>query len=264
MRSLSIAATGMMAQQLHVEVISNNIANMTTSGYKRRRPEFQDLLYQNQRRIGAASSDDRHGRAGGRADRASASSRPRVYRVHAQGNMTSTEGTLDLAIQGERLLHRRAAERRARLHPRRQLPAQPRRAAGHRRRLHREPRHHRAGGCGRGRRSTPSGEVQAKLQSQVEPVDLGQLELAIFANEAGLEAIGNNFLHRDRRRPARRRSTPPGSAGYGELQQGFLESSNVNPVQEMTALITAQRAYDLNSKVITASDEMMATVTQLR
>ncbi len=109
----------------------------------------------------------------------------------------------------------------------------------------------------------PSGQVQAKLQSQINPVDLGQLEIAIFPNDAGLEAIGNNFLVETPASGPAAVATP-GTAGYGELQQGFIESSNVNPVAEITALIAAQRAYDLNSKVITASDEMMATVTQLR
>jgi flagellar basal-body rod protein FlgG len=109
----------------------------------------------------------------------------------------------------------------------------------------------------------PTGLVQAKIAGQIDPVDLGQLETAIFPNEVGLEAIGNNLLIETPASGPAALGTP-GSAGYGELQQAFIESSNVNPVAEITALITAQRAYDLNSKVITASDEMMATVTQLR
>jgi flagellar basal-body rod protein FlgG len=261
MRSLSIAATGMMAQQLHVEVISNNIANMTTSGYKRRRPEFQDLLYQSQRRIGAASSDV--GTIVPAGVQIGLGVKPAaVYPINSQGNMTATENPLDLAIQGEGYF---VVER----------------PSG-------ELAYTRDGGfqlgpdgllvTADGYTVSPgitvpadsvqvtvnaSGQVQAKLQSQIAPVDLGQLELAIFANEAGLEAVGNNLLTET---PASGPATvnAPGAAGYGELQQGFLESSNVNPVQEMTALIAAQRAYDLNSKVITASDEMMATVTQLR
>jgi flagellar basal-body rod protein FlgG len=261
MRSLSIAATGMMAQQLHVEVISNNIANLTTSGFKRRRPEFQDLLYQNQRRIGAASSDA--GTVVPAGVQIGLGVKPAaVYRVHAQGNMTATEGALDLAVQGEGyfIVERPSGELAYTRDGSFQLSAEGLLVTAD------------------GFTVSPgitvpedalqvtinaSGEVQAKLQSEIEPVDLGQLELAIFANEAGLEAIGNNFLIET---PASGPATinTPGSAGFGELQQGFLESSNVNPVQEMTALITAQRAYDLNSKVITASDEMMATVTQLR
>jgi flagellar basal-body rod protein FlgG len=261
MRSLSIAATGMMAQQLHVEVISNNIANMTTAGYKRRRPEFQDLLYQNLRRTGASSSD--LGTIVPTGVQLGLGVKPAaVYRIHEQGDMVSTENPLDLAIQGEGLFIV-------------ELPSG-------------ELAYTRDGSFQLSPAGllvtadgytvspgivvpedaievtiNPEGLVQAKLQGQIQPVDLGQLETAIFANEVGLEAIGNNFLIET---PA---SGPPaiatpGTAGYGELLQGFIESSNVNPVAEITALITAQRAYDLNSKVITASDEMMATVTQLR
>ncbi len=125
MRSLSIAATGMMAQQLNVEVISNNIANMTTAGYKRRRAEFQDLLYQNQRRIGASSSDI--GTVVPAGVQIGLGVKPAaVYRVHEQGNMTSTDNPLDLAIQGEGYFIVELPERSARLHPRRQLPVEPR------------------------------------------------------------------------------------------------------------------------------------------
>jgi flagellar basal-body rod protein FlgG len=261
MRSLSIAATGMMAQQLNVEVISNNIANMTTAGYKRRRAEFQDLLYQNERRIGASSSDI--GTVVPAGVQIGLGVKPAaVYRVHEQGNMTSTDNPLDLAIQGEgyfivelpsgQLAYTRDGS--LQLSPNGLLVT--------------------ADGYTVSPGITvpedavqvivnPSGQVQAKLQSQINPVDLGQLETAIFPNDAGLEAIGNNFLVETPASGPAAVATP-GTAGYGELQQGFIESSNVNPVAEITALITAQRAYDLNSKVITASDEMMATITQLR
>ena len=261
MRSLSIAATGMMAQQLQVEVISNNIANMTTSGYKRRRPEFQDLLYQSQRRIGAASSDT--GTVVPAGVQIGLGVKPAaVYPINSQGNMTATENPLDLAIQGEGyfVVERPSGELAYTRDGSFQLGPDGLLVTAD------------------GYTVSPgitvpedavqvtvnaTGQVQAKLQSQIAPVDLGQLELAIFANEAGLEAVGNNLLVET---PASGPATvnTPGAPGYGELQQGFLESSNVNPVQEMTALIAAQRAYDLNSKVITASDEMMATVTQLR
>lgn len=261
MRSLSVAATGMMAQQLHVEVISNNIANMTTAGYKRRRPEFQDLLYQNQRRIGGASSD--LGTVVPAGVQIGLGVKPAaVYRIHQQGNMVATDNPLDLAIQGDGYF----------------LVEMP---SG-------EIAYTRSGSLqispdgllvtADGYTVSPgivvpedavevminaTGAVQAKVQGQIEPADLGQIDSAIFANDVGLEAVGNNFYIET---PA---SGPPllgtfGAAGYGELLQGFVESSNVNPVAEITALITAQRAYDLNSKVITASDEMMATASQLR
>jgi flagellar basal-body rod protein FlgG len=261
MKSLSIAATGMMAQQLHVEVISNNIANMTTSGYKRRRPEFQDLLYQSHRRTGAASSDA--GTIVPAGVQVGLGVKPAsVYRIHEQGNMVATDNQLSLAIQGGgyfvidlptgELAYTRDGT--FQLDPNGELVT--------------------ADGYSVSPGITvpadavqvtinPTGEVQAKLQGQIDPVDLGQIETAIFANEVGLEAIGNNFLIET---PASGPSTisTPGTAGHGELLQGFVEGSNVNPVSEIIALITAQRAYDLNSKVISASDEMMATVTQLR
>lgn len=261
MRSLSIAATGMMAQQLHVEVISNNVANMTTAGYKRRRPEFQDLLYQNLRRSGASTSD--LGTIVPAGVQLGLGVKPAaVYRIHEQGDMVATENPLNLAVQGEGLfiVELPTGELAYTRDGSFQLSPQGLLVTAD------------------GYTVSPGiivpedaievtinreGLVQAKLQGQIDPVDLGQLETAIFANEVGLEAIGNNFLIET---PA---SGPaaigtPGGAGYGELLQGFIENSNVNPVAEITALITAQRAYDLNSKVITASDEMMATATQLR
>jgi flagellar basal-body rod protein FlgG len=261
MRSLSVAATGMMAQQLHVEVISNNIANMTTTGYQRRRPEFQDLLYQSQRRIGATSSADGTvvpaGVQLGLGVKAGA-----VYRIPEQGDFVSTENGFDLAIQGTgyfvvelptgELGYTRSGNFQVSpdgllvtpdgytVSPGVAVPQEAVEVS-----------------------INPEGLVSAKIAGQVEQAELGQLELATFVNEAGLEAIGNNLLQETAASgPAL--GGPPGTEGLGTVLQGFLESSNVNPVQEITALIAAQRAYDMNSKVIAASDEMMATITQLR
>jgi flagellar basal-body rod protein FlgG len=261
MRSLSVAATGMMAQQLHVEVISNNIANMTTTGYKRRRAEFQDLLYQNQRRIGSTSSAEGTvvpaGVQLGLGVKTAA-----VYRIHGQGEFVNTENSLDLAIQGGgyfvvelptgELAYTRSGN--FQISPEGQLVTPD------------------------GYMVSPGvavpedavevsinqeGLVSAKIAGEIEEQELGQLQLATFVNEAGLEAIGNNLLLETAASgPAL--GGPPGTEGLGTVLQGFLESSNVNPVQEITALIAAQRAYDMNSKVISASDEMMATMTQLR
>lgn len=261
MRSLSVAATGMMAQQLHVEVIANNIANMTTTGFKRRRPEFQDLLYQSQRRIGATSSQDGTllpaGVQLGLGVKTAA-----VYRIHEQGNLVNTENPLDLAIQGDgffvvELPNGETAYTRSgnfQLSPEGTLvtadgytvspgitvPADAIEVS-----------------------INAEGGVSAKVQGQVALVDLGQLQLATFVDPAGLEAIGNNLLVETEASGPALLGTP-GSDGYGTVQQGFLESSNVNPVQEITALIAAQRAYEMNSRVISASDQMLQTVTQLR
>ena len=261
MRSLSVAATGMMAQQLHVEVISNNIANMTTTGYKRRRAEFQDLLYQNQRRIGSSSSAEGTvvpaGVQLGLGVKTAA-----VYRIHEQGELINTENSFDLAIQGDgyfvvELPNGDLAYTRSgnfQLSPDGELVTPD------------------------GYKISPGitvpqdavsvsinqeGTVSAKIAGQVEEQELGQLQLATFVNEAGLEALGSNLLQ-ETSASGEALGGPPGTEGLGTVLQGFLESSNVNPVQEITALIAAQRAYDMNSKVISASDEMMATVTQLR
>lgn len=261
MKSLSIAATGMLAQQLNVEVISNNIANMNTTGFKRQRAEFQDLLYQNLRRIGSNSSDAGTVVPSG-VQVGSGVRTGSVYRIIEQGNLVSTGNTYDIAIQGRGFLRIQMpngedAFTRAgslALSPDGQLVT----AEGY----------IVAPGI-----SIPSdatevsinkqGEVQAKLPGQVAPAVVGQLELSSFFNEAGLEAQGDNlFLETPSSGPVQ--SGTPGSTGYGTILQGFVETANVNPVAEITALITAQRAYEMNSKVISASDEMLQATVNLR
>ena len=261
MNSLSIGATGMLAQQLNVEVISNNIANMTTTGFKRQRAEFQDLLYQSLVRVGSTSSATGTvvpaGVQIGTGVETSA-----VYRIHQQGNMQVTDNALDIAIDGEgffqvELPSGETAYTRAgslQLNPQGELVT---------------PDGFRIVGPG----AVPGdatnieinqdGELIIAIDGQVAPLNAGQIQLALFANNAGLEAIGDNLFLET---PAS--GTPgvgaPGSAGYGRINQGMLESSNVNIVSEITQLITAQRAYEMNSKVITTTDQMMQSVTNLR
>jgi flagellar basal-body rod protein FlgG len=251
----------MLAQQTNVDVIANNIANMNTTSFKRQRPEFQDLLYQNLRRVGSESSESgtivpSGVQIGVGVKNAS------VYRITEQGNLVSTSNTLDLAIQGNGFF-------------RIQLPSG-------------EDAYTRAGAfqmSPQGQIVTldgytvgpgvtiPSGStdisinanggVQVKLDGQVTPVSAGQLELVTFPNASGLEAIGDNLLLETPASGAATSGTP-GAAGFGTLQQGFLETSNVDAVSEITAMISAQRAYELNSKVIQTSDEMMSATSQLR
>ena len=261
MRSLSIAATGMLAQQLNVEVISNNIANMNTTAYQRRRAEFQDLLYQNVRSVGATSSSDGEvvpsGAQVGLGVRTAA-----VYRITQQGNLTSTENTFDVAIQGNgyyqiQMPNGDTAYTRAgsfQLSPNGQIVTADGNVV--------QP------GITVPNNATDvtinaSGQVLVKTPGTTAPTIVGQFQLAVFANEAGLNPIGDNLLEET---PAS--GTPvtglPGASGYGTIRQGFLETSNVNVVSEITNLITAQRAYELNSKVIQTSDEMMSTLTQMR
>ena len=261
MRSLNIAATGMLAQQLNVEVISNNIANMNTTAFKRQRAEFQDLLYQDQRRVGSSSSDTGTivpaGVQIGVGVKTAA-----VYRITEQGNLVSTSNTYDIAIQGKgffkvTLPNGDTAYTRAgsfQLSPTGQIVT--------------------ADGYTVGPGITipndalsvtinASGQVLVKQQGQVTPQNVGQFQLSAFANEAGLEPIGDNLFLET---PASGAATDgaPGTTSYGTILQGFLETGNVNVVQEITNLITAQRAYEMNSKVIETSDEMMRSLTQMR
>ncbi len=261
MKSLSIAATGMLAQQTNVDVIANNIANMNTTGYKRFRPEFQDLLYQNLRRVGAESSDSGtivpNGVQIGVGVKTAS-----VYRITEQGNLISTGNTFDIAIQGNGYFQvllpsgdngfTRAGSF--------QLSAQGQivNADGF------------TVSPGINIPSAaiditinPSGQVLVKIDGQITPSNVGTIDLVSFPNGAGLESIGGNLLLETPSSGAPSTSSP-GSAGYGFLQQGFIETSNVDAVSEITALIAAQRAYEMNSKVITTADEMMRTASQLR
>ncbi len=261
MRSLDIAGTGMMAQQTNVEVISNNIANMTTTGFKRRRAEFQDLIYQNLRRAGSNSSDTGSvvpsGAQVGLGVKTAA-----IYRINDQGNLQQTSNSLDMAIQGSgyfqvTLPSGETAYTRDgtfALSPTGEVVTadgyvvQP--------------------GITIPSAATSitinaSGEVQAKLDGTTNPATVGQLQLAVFPNDAGLESQGNNLFLASTASGNAVTGTP-GSPGFGTTMQGFVEGSNVNIVSEITNLISAQRAYEMNSRVITTSDQMMSTLTNLR
>ena len=259
-RALTIAATGMQAQQTNVEVISNNIANMNTTAYTRRRTEFNDLLYQDLRRVGSTSSDTGTivpaGVQLGLGVKTAA-----VYRINEQGSMTSTDNSLDVAIQGKGYFQillpsgQTAYTRDGsfQLSPTGQVVTHD-------------------GFTVQGVSAIPTdavsitvnpqGQVFYKQDGVVTPSQAGQVQLAIFPNEAGLDAVGNNLLLQT---PASGQATisTPGKPGYGSLLQGFLESSNVNVVSEITNLISSQRAYEMNSKVVTAADEMSSTLSRI-
>jgi flagellar basal-body rod protein FlgG len=260
MRSLNIAATGMLAQQLNVEVISNNIANLNTTAFKRQRAEFQDLLYQSERRVGSTSSDTGTivpvGVQIGSGVKAAA-----VYRMSDQGNLINTNNSLDLAIQGRgyfqiQMPDGTTAYTRAgslQLSPTGEIVTADGYVV--------EP------GITLPSSTTAitvnaNGQVLATIAGQQQPQNVGQLQLAAFPNEAGLQAIGGNYLQET---PASGSPTVgnPGATAFGSIQQGFLETSNVNIVSEITNLITAQRAYEMNSKVIQTSDDMESTLNQI-
>ena len=260
MRALSIAATGMQAQQTNVEVIANNLANMNTTAYKTQQPEFQDLLYQNVERPGSAIADTGavlpSGVQIGVGVRTGA-----TYRITTQGNLASTGNPYDVAINGDGFFHitmpdgsdAYTRDGTFSLSPEGQLVTSN-------------------GNVVSPGISIPQdalsvtinavGQVQALVAGQTAPQTLGQLEMARFPNESGLQAMGSN-LFTETASSGSVLTGLPGSPGYGTLQQGFTETSNVNAVQEITDLITAQRAYEMNSKVITAADEMLQTTSKM-
>ena len=261
MRSLSIASTGMLAQQLNVEVISNNIANLNTTAFKSQRAEFQDLLYQNERDVGVNSSDSGTvvpvGVQIGSGVKAAA-----VYRVATQGNLTTTGNPLDLAIQGKGYLQVEMPDGSTSYTRAGSLQMS---ATGQ---LVTADGYTIAPAISIPQNTTAvtinaNGQVQATVAGNATPQVVGQLQLATFPNEGGLSAQGNNLLNET---PASGAATTgnPGTTALGTIQQGFLETSNVNIVSEITNLIAAQRAYEMNSKVIQTSDQMMSTLNQIQ
>lgn len=261
MRALQIAATGMSAQQMRVEVISNNLANMSTTGYNARRAEFADLHYQQATRPGTVTANDGTviptGVQLGLGVRAAA-----VSVNLAQGSLSPTGGDLDVAIDGHGYLEVTLPSG---------ISAYTRDGG-----LKRSPDGQIVTSDGfpvvpgitippdtRTLSINAAGEVYAHFSDRVEPELLGQLSLAGFTNEKGLEAIGSNlFLETGASGPAI--VSMPGEAGMGTLRQGYLEESSVDPVREITELIKAQRGYELNAKVITAADQMLGATTQVR
>jgi flagellar basal-body rod protein FlgG len=250
----------MLAQQTNVEVIANNLANMNTTGYKQQRAEFQDLLYQNVEQPGAQSSDSGtllpSGIQLGAGVRTAA-----VYRIISQGSLTNTSNPYDLAVNGAgyfRITMPDGTDAYTRagnfaLSPEGQLVTDKGYVV--------------APGIAVPANATQvtvnaQGQVQATVPGTTTPASVGQLELTRFPNEGGLNAVGDN-LFTETPSSGAPQSGVPGSVGYGTIQQGFLEGANVNAVEEMTSLITAQRAYEMNSKVITAADQMMQQTSAL-
>lgn len=259
MKALSIAATGMNAQQTNLEVIANNIANINTTGYKRARAEFSDLLYQVDRMQGVPSRANAaivpEGVSIGLGVKTAA-----VRNVHVQGGLTSTGNQFDMALTGRgwfqidgpegETLYTRAGSFNTN-------------ATGQ---LVTVDGYVVTGGITIDPNATEvvvnnSGQVFARVAGQTDLVQQGQLMLSNFANEAGLAPLGDNLFQ------ATEASGPaidgiPGDPGFATVKQGYLENSNVDPVKEITELISAQRAYEMNSKVIQAADEMAAVVSK--
>ena len=259
MRALQTAATGMMAQELNVQVISNNIANVRTTGYKRQRAHFQDLLYENFRRAGSATSEQTQVPAG--TFIGSGVKTVSTGRVMTQGNLTPTEKQYDVAIRGEGLFKIRMPDGRT-TYSRDgsfDLDAQGRLVTRDGYQV--EP------GIAIPNNATSvsinaQGTVEVTVPGQTAPQALGQIQLSRFVNKVGLESIGDNlFVETAASGPAI--DGVGGEEGFGTLQQNYLEEGNVQAVTELSTLISAPRAYEMNSKVITAADQMMSATTQM-
>jgi flagellar basal-body rod protein FlgG len=259
MKALSIAATGMNAQQTNLEVIANNIANINTTGFKRARAEFSDLLYQTERLQGVPNRANQNiipeGASIGLGVKTTA-----IRNLHIQGALASTGNKFDLALTGNGWFQIEGADG--------------------------ETLYTRSGAFNTNANGdlvtadgyavqpaitvpedavevivNKTGQVFARLDGQADLQELGQLTLANFANEAGLSPLGEN-LFQETAASGPPNVGVPGDLGFATIEQGYLESSNVDPVKEITELISAQRAYEMNSKVIQAADEMAAVVSK--
>lgn len=258
-RSLWTGTTGMNSQQLNLDVIANNLANVNTTGFKKSRADFQDLLYQTMKVPGSTTSADTESPTG---IQVGLGSRPAaVSKIFTQGDLILTENELDVAIEGKGFLQV-------------QLPDG-------------EIAYTRSGALkrdGQGRVTTSegyllvpnitipdgatdlaiskTGVVTVNIGNAVEPTELGVIQLATFTNNSGLLAMGQNLY---RQTPASGAAIlgNPGNDGYGTLLQTYLEGSNVNIIEEIASMITTQRAYEINSKSISTSDSMMQTTNQL-
>ena len=258
-RALWSAASGMLAQELNIDTISNNLANVNTTGFKRNRVDFQDLIYQNVKAAGSTAAAGTHIPTGiqvGHGSRPVAS-----QKIFTQGEYQQTEAPLDLVIEGDGFFsilrpdgtsaYTRAGafkkDGQGRivtsdgfvLQPEITIPAEGKISIG------------------------SDGTVEVKLSNTNEPQRVGEIQLTSFSNPAGLESIGRNLFVETVASGAPTQNAP-GVDGLGTLMQGFLEMSNVKLVEEMVNLIVAQRAYEISSKSIQTADEMLRIANNLK
>ncbi|MFC5069419.1 flagellar basal-body rod protein FlgG [Flaviflagellibacter deserti] len=261
MRALYTAATGMMAQELNVEVISNNIANMRTTGYKRQRADFQDLLYQNLRRVGTTTSDTGTVLPVG-VEVGSGVKTAATPRIMSQGGLLPTEKEHDVAIRGEGFFQIQLPDGRTAYTRDGSFELDPNGV------LSTVDGYQVDAGITIPADATSltinaEGTVEATVAGQTQPQNLGQLQLARFVNKSGLEAMGDNLFLETQASGAPIIDNP-GAEGFGSLLQAHLEQANVNAVTEVSDLIAAQRAYEMNAKVISAAEEMLQATTNMR
>ncbi len=258
-RSLWISKTGLDAQQTQMDVISNNLANVSTNGFKRSRAVFEDLLYQNIRQPGAQSSQQTQLPSGlqlGTGVRPVA-----TERVFSQGNLQQTSNSKDVAIQGSGFFQvlmpdgttaytrdgSFQTDNQGQLVTSSGFPVQPAITI---------PANAQSVTIGR------DGVVSITLPGQAATTQVGALQLATFINPAGLMAKGEN-LYVESSASGNANTNAPGTNGAGLLSQGYVETSNVNVVEELVNMIQTQRAYEINSKAITTSDQMLQKLTQM-
>ncbi|GHA14656.1 flagellar basal-body rod protein FlgG [Devosia pacifica] len=261
MKALYIASTGMSAQERNVEVISNNIANMRTTGFKRQRAEFQDLLYQQVRRAGVETSDNGTMLPAG-LEIGSGVRTVSTPRVMSQGAVQATERELDVAVRGEGFFmvelpdgttgYTRdgsfSLDADGQLVNSTGYPIQPGINV---------PQDAQSISI------SPTGVVEILLDGDPAPVQLGQLQLARFVNKSGLSSLGDNLFAETAASGAPQIGVA-NTDGAGDLLQGFLEQANVNSVTEIADLIAAQRAYEMNARVVSGADQMLQATSQLR
>lgn len=259
MRALDIAATGMQAQTTTVEVISNNIANMSTTAFQRSRAEFEDLMYENLRDAGSNTSDSSVVPAGAQIGLGVKTAA--IYRIPEQGTLSQTGNSLDLAINGAGYFQVTLPDGETAYTRDGSFSLSPTGTIVTADGYTVQP------GITIPNNATavtisPAGEVQATIAGQTTPQTLGTLQLATFPNEAGLAAQGGNLFLQSAASGSPVTGAPE-ATGFGQVQQGFIETSNVNVVTEITNLISAQRAYEMNSRVITSVDNMLNTLTNI-
>ena len=231
--SLWIAKTGLDAQQTNMDVIANNLANVSTNGFKRQRAVFEDLLYQTMRQPGAQSSEQTTLPSGlqiGTGVRPVA-----TERLHSQGNLSQTNNSKDVAIKGQGFFQV-------------MLPD--------------GTQAYTRDGPFQIDQNGRDGIVSVTQQGQTAAQQVGQLTLTTFVNDSGLESVGENLYQETESSGAPNESTP-GLNGAGLLYQGYVETSNVNVAEELVNMIQTQRAYEINSKAVSTSDQMLQKLTQL-
>ncbi|QYD69212.1 flagellar basal-body rod protein FlgG [Paraburkholderia edwinii] len=259
-RSLFIAATGMNAQQAQMDVISNNLANVSTNGFKGSRAVFEDLIYQTLRQPGANSTQNTELPSGSQVG--TGVQQVATERLYTQGNLTQTGNSKDVAINGNGFFQVQMpdgtiaysrdgsfqTDQQGRLVTSSGFPLQPAITV---------PQNATNLTIGQ------DGTVSITQGNSTNSVNIGSIQLATFINPTGLDSIGQN-LFQETQSSGAPNVGQPSLNGIGSLQQGFVETSNVNVVQELVNMIQTQRAYEINSKAVTTSDQMLQTLSQMQ